>query len=448
VKLEPSGVPTGEMSELSVVPTFVTLESSLFPTVMMSESSLEPTVVESEPPFIVSSMPSSSPSVLLSVETTLFTTMIASGDTYIYKNGFVPSEPAGNEETMLVQNGPEGNLDIPDTYALVSFTFGPEISIQSFARSTTRSTQQDFQATLCLQHMISDSPDALTTTYSLCRVDVSSSAQDILDVDSLNGAVVSYSMPDDCVGKETFVVDFDVVPEDTEICIDILGTLEQPLASSRQNRKLTPEDSETEFVLFMIDNLSTEQKIGDRFYTRNSGARSPKIIIVPSTPGPTGTPQTMGTFMPTLDVTSLSSQSEEKDSNRNGLYSLFLLLLLIPVVWFAMKKRSKGQMQNHIDGNTMPSQVEYYLTDQEVGETGFADEGHNNYGVEEADRDQQSIYPSMATGSVLEGQFAYSDGDSSRDESSGQDTSDSDDSKASNENSTVDWEEDHNKLIY
>jgi hypothetical protein len=369
---------------------------------------------------------------------------MASGDTYIYKNGFVPPQPAGKEETMLVQNGPEGNLDILDTYALVSFVFGTESSILSSAGSTTRSSQQDIKATLCLQHVTSNISNAAVTTYSLCRIDVS--PQNILDVDILNGESASYSMPDDCVGKETFIADFDVAPEDMEVCIDILGMLEQPIASSRQNRRLTSEDSGAETVLFMIDNLYTEQQTGDRFYTSNSGDRSPKIVIKPTSSGPSPAPQITETSVPTLDVTLLTGQSKEEDSNRNGLYSLLLLLLLIPMVWIAMR-RSKRQRQNHTDGNTMPTQVEYYLTSHEEAENGFGDEERDGDGVEKASRHQQSVYLPIETGSTLEGQFAYSEGTSSRDENLEEDTSESEDSKQSDDNSTVDWEEERNKVV-
>jgi hypothetical protein len=396
----------------------------------MSESSHFPTVVRTE-------IPSSSPSSLLSTGASLFTTIFASGDTYIFKNGFIPSEAAGKEETMLIQNGPEGNLDIPDTYALVSFNFDPESSILSSAGSTTRSSQQDFKAKLCLHHLKKNSSDTETTTYSLCRIDFSSSPQNIFNVDNLNGEDITFSMPDDCIGKHTFIIDFDVAPDDTEICIDILGTLEQPLSSSGQNRHLTPADAGAGMVLFMIDNLYTEQQRGDRFYTRNSGGRSPKIILNQTTPGPTSPPQTTATLVPTLDVTIVTGQSKESDSNRNGLYSLLLLLLLIPVVWFAMK-RYKRHRQNRINGNTMPSQVEYYLTNHELGENGFGDEEESTSRSEDPGRDR-SICPPITTGKMFEGQYAESEGNSSRDESSEEFARDNDDSDDGSDDSTVDW---------
>ncbi|KAL3936885.1 MAG: hypothetical protein SGARI_002367, partial [Bacillariaceae sp.] len=247
---------------------------------------------------------------------------------------------------MLVQNGPTANPEIPDAYALVSFELGPSSPLPSLTTSRAATLDvEGFDAELCLQHVENNSPDAVTSKLTICRIDVSRMEESSLDADNLTSSSAMFSMPEDCLGQETAMIDFEVSPGDAEVCIDVLQLLMQPLETS--SRQLVPEDPEG--VLFMIDSIYTEKSQGDLFYTKNSGARAPKIVInhpisAPSSP-PTlqpvvADPQSQN---PTPEVTLLSgdkSQNADSGKNNNGLYALFLLLLFIPIAWVVIRRRN------------------------------------------------------------------------------------------------------------
>jgi hypothetical protein len=346
---------------------------------------------------------------------------------------------------MLVQNGPESNPGVLDTYALISFPLSQQESILNTAGSTSRTFEHGVKAKLCLQHVPDASPNAISTTYSLCRINTSGTGTSTLDVDSMNGSNTFYSMPSDCLGGEAMLVDFVVDPEDTEICVDILEALQHPTASLIQTRHLAPEDLAGETVLFMIDNLYTEQEKGDLFYTSNSIDRSPKIVINSSTSGPTFPPQ-IETQSPTLNVTLLTGQDQENDDKRNGLYSLFLLVLLVPVAWILLRRRSQRQTYD-IDGNTMPSQVEIRLSNPEMKDERFGDE-IDTLTDQETGKEQPSLCSSnevgnIETASMLEDRYVFSEDNSSSEERSEEESSES----GSSEESTVDWQEDAIKLV-
>ncbi|KAG7342032.1 hypothetical protein IV203_007124 [Nitzschia inconspicua] len=417
-------------------------------------SSLPPTMSTNKTPSSTKTSlpPTTPPTTFTTVEATgatFLTTIFADGDTYIYKNGFVPPESSGEEETMLVQNGPEENPTVPDTYALISFPVGQEISMLSTSGSTSRSSFQPVKANLCLQHVRNDSPNAAYTTYSLCRIDTSASkGANFLDVDNMTGSNVSFSIPGDCVGGETSVIDFEVARDDTEICVDIVEALRAPTESPILTRRLEPEELLDDTLLFMIDNLYTEQLRGDLFYTSNAGvSRSPKIVINTQSIGPAPSPQpSHQTYQPGPGLIILTGDSvTSDDKNRNVLYSLFLLLLLVPLAFILMKRRKRRE--NEIDCKTMPSPLEIYLNNPEMEESFFFDE-EEDPDNDETFKEQEGFHygnetGNIESGSILEETYALSENNASSNENSESDDSD----ENSEERSTVNWEDDSNKLV-
>lgn len=140
-------------------------------------------------------------------------------------------------------------------------------------------------------------------------------------------------------------------------------------------------------------------------------------------------------------LTGQSNQSSEK--NRNGLYSLLLLVLLVPVAWFVVKRYKKPKQGNH-DVTDMPSQVEIRSADLDSDESGFGDEEGNRNGEEEKGKEQHSLYLGnelgyVETGSILEGQHDYSDDNVNVYEGSEEESSESEQFTQSSEDSTVEW---------
>jgi hypothetical protein len=79
------------------------------------------------------------------------------------------------------------------------------------------------------------------------------------------------------------------------------------------------------------------------------------------------------TLLPTSGLTLLSgdkaqSASNESGKNKNALYSLFLLLLIIPIVWVVIRRRnirSQYEGQAHMDHDE--SQHSYNHEEREIG---------------------------------------------------------------------------------
>ena len=300
---------------------------------------------------------------------------------------------------MLVQNGPADRSDVLDAYSLVSFELGPDspLSILTTARIATPS-MDGFGANLCLEHVQNNSPDAIASILTICRIDLSQSQDTDLDVDTADSSSLLFSMPKDCVGGETMMLDFEVAPADKEVCIDVLQVLLSPTETSSENtRHLEPEGTlkSQGTVLFMIDNIYTEKPEGDLFYTSDSGARSPKInikhpVLAPSAPPtlrPTVAKIEIETPQPTPGVTLLSggsnaqNSSSESNKNNNALFSLFLLLLLIPIAWVVLRRRRNIRRQ--YEGNTtMFQEEESQLTDYGDREIGAFDEEETATGLE------------------------------------------------------------------
>ena len=90
-------------------------------------------------------------------------------------------------------------------------------------------------------------------------------------------------MPDSCVNEE--IVNFEVQPGDTEICMDVTDIVFEWLRNSRRGLRgisssRALQDSLKDLVL-MIDNLSPSNEPGDRFYTSNNedSGKAPSLSV-------------------------------------------------------------------------------------------------------------------------------------------------------------------------
>ncbi|KAL3939817.1 MAG: hypothetical protein SGARI_001231 [Bacillariaceae sp.] len=171
----------------------------------------------------------------------------SSADTTIYRDGFDAGGPQGSEETMLVQSGVPGNVDLPSAFSLVQFDLDSAIP-------------SDFNTFLCLGHVQGDDIDEESSvTYRACSLPPTD-----VDIESLTGSDAPYTIPDDCVSE---VALFEVTPQDDVICINVASTLgSQRVRLRGRQRQLQSSTS----YLFMLDSPPGSQQPGDRFYTRNS----------------------------------------------------------------------------------------------------------------------------------------------------------------------------------
>ena len=206
----------------------------------------------------------------------------AQGDNSIFPNG---GELNGDMETMLVR-GESEDPENPPAYSLVEVSLDPE----QFRYILMGSAEVEF----CLEHVPRENKSGSdmfeeVVTYSICVIDSEKQIGDgDLIVDSLNGETASYVMPDDCVNS--LVVDFDVRPSNTEICIDVTEIFMPALMETLQvvrrglrgssNNNVRSLQSEKVFV-FMIDQLGLSSGPGDEFYTKENTEqkKAPSLTI-------------------------------------------------------------------------------------------------------------------------------------------------------------------------
>jgi uncharacterized surface protein with fasciclin (FAS1) repeats len=186
-------------------------------------------------------------------------TVVSNADTTIYRDGLFQDSVNGNDNTMLIQNGPPGDLELASAYSLVELSFNAN-KIENLKNAN---------AEFCLDHVINDKPADRVITYSTCLLIPLSDGS----VDAMIGATSSYVMPDDCVGNK--VVDFDVRPFDTTICVDVT-----PLLFGSNDRTIRRSLQEEKSLIMMIDNLVESDEPGDRFYTSNDETKSPPTLVI------------------------------------------------------------------------------------------------------------------------------------------------------------------------
>jgi len=169
------------------------------------------------------------------------TTFMANGDTYVFPGRGGLPDVTGSEDTFLVQNG---NPFFPKAYSLIGFD-----------RSDLVVINKPNNAIFCLEHLTSGLGKE-ARTYSICIVP---SIED--NVETLTGLDVEYKIPDSCLGG--LVTEFDVSPSTETICTDVSSLFEQ-------SNLLTTEESSTNQIIFMIDNLVSSESPGDKFFSRSS----------------------------------------------------------------------------------------------------------------------------------------------------------------------------------
>jgi len=166
---------------------------------------------------------------------------MANGDTYVFPGRGGLPDVTGSEDTFLVQNG---NRFFPKAYSLIGFD-----------RSDLVVINKPNNAIFCLEHLKSGLGKE-ARTYSICIVP---SIED--NVETLTGLDIEYKIPDSCLGG--LVTEFDVSPSTETICTDVSSLFEQ-------SNLLTTEESSTNQIIFMIDNLVSSESPGDKFFSRSS----------------------------------------------------------------------------------------------------------------------------------------------------------------------------------
>lgn len=228
--------------------------------------------------------PTSAPSAEQRGNNTQEINLISSADTTIYRDGALVGDAQGGEETMLVQSGEAGNVDLPSAFSLVQFGLN----------GTTIDLSDDSTvALMCLQHLPSTEGEQIAT-YATCRVDAPADA----DIESWTLNNAAYTMPDDCEGG---IVQFNVSATDELFCIDVTFALNQSTQTEnlrgRHKRHLLDLDS----FLFMIDAVQLGLgQAGDRFYTSNAAdtAQHPTLTITQDGRPETQTPTIIGSETP------------------------------------------------------------------------------------------------------------------------------------------------------
>lgn len=214
---------------------------------------------------------------------------ISSADTTIYRDGPLAGEAQGGEDTMLVQSGEAGNLDLASAFSLVQFGLNG---------TTIDLSDESTLALMCLQHLPSTEQGQIAT-YATCRVAAPADA----DVESWTLDNAPYVMPDDCEGG---MVQFNVSAADELFCIDVTFALNPSTQTEslrgRPKRQLQDLDS----FLFMIDAVQLGLgQAGDRFYTSNAAdtAQHPTLTITQDGFSGTQTPTIDSETSPPSNVT-------------------------------------------------------------------------------------------------------------------------------------------------
>jgi hypothetical protein len=198
------------------------------------------------------------------------------GDTTVYKDGPLQSQPQGEQDIMLVQNGESQDPNFPDTYALMNWKWD-EVGYPWFNEDDL--ADYDVAGLMCLEHIPNTNEGSdKNITYSICRLP-SSFPGDELETSTSTG--YKYIMPTDCMDQQK--IDFDVAPTDEIVCIDAtpLINVHPPFVATgtSPNKRRGLQENNFQNMLFMLDNLNSEQRATDEFYTRQAGDRSPTLRL-------------------------------------------------------------------------------------------------------------------------------------------------------------------------
>jgi hypothetical protein len=205
--------------------------------------------------------------------------------TTIYREGISAGASFGDEETMLVQNGPPGSTELPSAYSLVQFDGIVGIDTDATSVDAYLSSIEDLTVKFCLT--VASNSNEEKITYSTCLLPSTSAPEPI---DALSGETApSYTIPGDCVNNQ--VVTFDVYSSVTEVCVDVASLLATTTTTAatdttdsnpslRGRRRAEDATGVNATYLFMIDSLEESDRPGARFFSsKDPQDREPTLTI-------------------------------------------------------------------------------------------------------------------------------------------------------------------------
>jgi hypothetical protein len=204
----------------------------------------------------------------------------STGDTTIYRDGVLAEEAHGSDDTMLVQRGEVGNVDLPSAFSLIQFDLNETIS---------GDTDGNIVAIMCLSHLPNMEVESLAA-YLTCLIP----HVDDSNIESWSASDASFTIPEDCEGG---VVEFNVTSSDESFCIDVSFTLTRTVSRLRGQQR-SRELQDTSSFLLMIDVAQQGgggAQAGDRFYTRQAANKDLRPILTIS--------QSNETFAPSVGDT-------------------------------------------------------------------------------------------------------------------------------------------------
>lgn len=201
-------------------------------------------------PVPTTSLPTAAPVVLptsLLSPTSSTLIIVPFADTLVYRDGFYRDEAFGEEDTFLVQNGPDSVNEIPDAVGLIAFDLSNVPSSAS-------------KVTLQLYHQAA-TRDRGAATITIRRMPATP-----LAIETLHGGFFDPDLDDGILGPS-----FQVSPSDDIVQVD-LTSLALPV---------DPNDDDSVQLFLMLENVGEVQvagATGDRFYTRES-LDPPQLIV-------------------------------------------------------------------------------------------------------------------------------------------------------------------------
>lgn len=194
------------------------------------------------------------------------TRLPAEASNTIYRVGSNREVSAGQEGVMLVQNA-LGDTELDSAYSLVEFDGilgdGTTLSVDDYLDSI-----EDLSVEFCLFVAQGAGEEQ---TYSTCLL----SPENATDIATLTGATApAYSIPTDCLNDK--VVTFSVLPNTTDVCVDI-GPLLTEASNLRGRRRM--EGANANYLL-MIDALEVSDTRGTSFYSSvDIQGRAPTLTV-------------------------------------------------------------------------------------------------------------------------------------------------------------------------
>jgi hypothetical protein len=273
-------------------------------------------------------------------------TKVANGDTYFFRNALPQlTQPSPMEETMLVRSGKAIQAD---AFSLISFPFQGLLGLGIVDVNSSSFESREVLTDICLSHLQNVVEGKNASTYTLCRVKPSSwnvADGDGSDLETYQGIeLAGMKMPYDCMGEELNLISFEVLPNDTSVCVEISDLLVLPTSSSSQRQDIpSTSDTNEDIIMFLIDAFDQEQELEDRFYTFNSDRPPLMVFYKASTEPPTFSGEIstvpVETQLPTPSPSLLNAN--EPDPMNKNLFKLLALLLLCPLLCFWFVRRIK-----------------------------------------------------------------------------------------------------------